>query len=109
MEEERSLITYDENWQSVSEPEYAVPSDSEDDETAETLKRGFNPPGHLLLTVQLIACVLIGLAVFAVKGIGGAPYDAVREWYSDNLNDTAIFTGSNGFDAGMLVSTADEF
>ena len=76
MEENRST-TYDENWQDVTEPEYPVilePSendDGEDEELPKRMPRKRTAPKQLLLTMQLIACILLIFAAFAIKGIGG--------------------------------------
>ena len=92
MEENRSTITYDENWQDVTEPEYPVilePSendDGEDEELPKRMPRKRTAPKQLLLTMQLIACILLILAAFAIKGIGGELYQTAREWYYTHLN-----------------------
>lgn len=116
MEENQNWITYDENWQSVSEPEYPQIrpiSDWEEEERAEEEPprepRRHTAPKQLLLTAQLVTCILLALAAFALKGIGGEVYAVTREWYYANLNDTAIFDGSRGFDLqNLLNATADE-
>ncbi len=108
LDENRSIITYDEDWQSVSEPEYAVAADSAEDEPIVKEKLPRARPKNLLLTIQLVACVLIGLAAFALKGIGGDAYSAARSWYCSNLNDTAIFGASREFDGRYFLATADE-
>ena len=113
LNEEFNSITYDENWQSVSEPETPVLSaaDNEpDDEGIILEKRKKSAPKHILLTVQLVCCILLAVAAFALKGIGGEVYEAVKDWYFTQLNDTAIFDGgSNGIPQLLNNSaTADE-
>ncbi|MBQ1349188.1 MAG: hypothetical protein II086_08530 [Ruminococcus sp.] len=116
MEENRSTITYDENWQDVTEPEYPVilePSendDGEDEELPKRMPRKRTAPKQLLLTMQLIACILLILAAFAIKGIGGELYQTAREWYYTHLNRSAIFEENRNFDFSALLrlATPDE-
>ena len=96
MDEQNNLITYEQDWQSVSEPEYPVVSaeqPEQEEPEADVKPRSKRPPQHLLLTVQLAACVLLAAAAFAVKSIGGEVYDVTHSWYERHLNDTAIFDG----------------
>ena len=95
LDENRSIITYDEDWQSVSEPEYAVAADSAEDEPIVKEKLPRARPKNLL-------------PAFALKGIGGDAYSAARSWYCSNLNDTAIFGASREFDGRYFLATADE-
>ena len=113
LNEEFNSITYDENWQNVSEPETPVLSAADnqpDDDGIILEKRKKSAPKHILLTVQLVCCILLALAFFALKGIGGEVYESVRGWYISQLNDTAIFDGgSNGIPQLLNNSaTADE-
>lgn len=110
MEENRSTITYDENWQSVSEPETPVIVSSEETE-AQALPpntRKAAAPRQLLLTIQLALCILLAAAAFALKNIGGEVYEAARAWYETHLNDTLMFDGSGGLEALLPAATADE-
>ena len=118
----KNLITYDENWQNVSEPEYPVLVDeysrAEDSNAEDDEKDGkkAKPPKkqsanhQLLLTIQLIVCLVIALAAFALKGIGGELYETVRTVYYDALNSQAVFEDGSGFDVNSFLSgaTADE-
>ena len=109
--EDLNRITYDENWQSVSEPETAVVSmpqeDGEDDYSPQPRqRRSFSR--QPVLTLQLVLCVLLGIAAFVFSGFGGEAYDAAHDIYVSMLNDTAIFDRVRSFDAAELISTADE-
>ena len=113
MEEHKDIITYDENWQSVSEPEYPVvraPQDGgEESETVYPEKRRRQLPKQPVLVLQLILCLMLALAAFVLKGMGGELYDAVRQWYTDNLNRTAVFDGKLPPSLSHLfTATADE-
>ena len=110
LEENRNTITYDDNWQSVESevPVIIDPKRNEEEEAPEP--RCFEPPKQLLLTAQLVICILIAIAAFVLKSIGGEVYRDARNWYISNLNNTAIFDGREHFDLGILTekATADE-
>ncbi len=111
MEENRNSITYDDNWQSVSESEVPVildPAQTPEDDAAEPKPAA--PPKQLLLTLQLVICLLTALAAFVLKSIGGELYQTAHEWYVSNLNNTAIFDGREDYNLGILTekATADE-
>lgn len=105
--EERSTISYDENWQSVSVPETPPVVSHTEEEEEEPLRRTGNPPRHLLLTLQLTACVLLAAAALILKGIGGEVYEKTHAWYTEQLNATVLFDGSRGVE-GLFSATADE-
>ena len=105
--EERSTISYDENWQSVSIPETPQVIAHEEEEETEPLRRRESPPRHLLLTLQLAACILLAAAAFVLKSIDGEVYEKAHAWYTEQLNATVLFSGSHGFE-GLLPATADE-
>lgn len=117
LSENFSSITYDDDWRSVSTAEYAQINNSpengeENNEPAhKPKKKKSDSPKQYLITIQLIVCILIALAAFALKAIGGDIYVAAREWYYSNLNSTVIFTGGdNHTDLSKIFSgsTADE-
>ena len=103
-------ITYDENWQSVSYSEYPKPISPEPEKDDEPKKQRGKFPKQYLLTAQLVVCVLLGLAAFALKSIGGEAYGAIREWYYSELNSAAVFDPDSGFDINTLLgrATSDE-
>ena len=104
-------ITYDKNWQSVSQSEYPKLGGSEPEKDEEPDKEPKkNVPKHYLLTVQLVVCILIGLGAFILKSVGGDTYKAFRDWYYAELNNTAIFDKNSGFDINTLLfkATQDE-
>ena len=103
MDEKRSGITYEEDWQQVSEPETPVICNSGGDEEAQE-----DHESHLVLTLQLAACILLGVAAFALKSIGGEVFEAVRGWYVEQLSDTAIFDGTRGLEALEGAASPDE-
>ncbi len=117
-EDSRNRITYDENWQSVSEPEYPVLFDesSRSEDNAGQVEEAIKQPKkkganhQLLLTLQLAACLIIALAAFALKGIGGEMYETAKAMYFDALGNSAIFEDGSGFDVNSFLSgaTADE-
>lgn len=113
MDENRNKITYDEGWQSATNYEYPQTLEIDDDEDKQEEqdeiireKRKKDSPKQLLITIQLIVCLIIALAAFIIKGIGGDLYAAARDWYYTNLNNSVIFDGNNDFDLNSLFGTA---
>ncbi|MBR1481791.1 MAG: hypothetical protein IJ598_02350 [Ruminococcus sp.] len=111
MEENRSTITYDDDWQRVTEPETPVivqPSEKEPQPPEPS--RVHTPPSQLLLAVQLIVCLLIALAALVLKSVGGEMYHTARQWYTEARDSSAIFDGRHDFDLSALLmpSTSDE-
>jgi DNA topoisomerase VI subunit A len=108
-EENRNTITYDSDWQNVSSSEYpeTYEYEEEDDfkEENKIPKKKKDSPRQLLITFQLIICIIVALAAFAIKSIGGEVYETVREWYYSNLNNSVIFEGdSTGFNLDALLN-----
>lgn len=88
----RNTITYDDDWKSVSYSEYPkvseeLDSDEEDVNSlsAENSDEKKNSPKQLVITIQLVCCILIALAAFLLNLFGGEVYAATREWYYSNL------------------------
>lgn len=113
----RNTITYDDDWKSVSYSEY--PKTTEDFDSSEEEKKSLSPekniakkdsPKQLVITVQLVCCILIALAAFLLNLFGGEVYAATREWYYSNLEKSVIFdTGDNKIDLSNLFgATSDE-
>ena len=115
-EENKSSISYDEGRKSVSDaeyPQFISENDSEadeiinpDDEKTNVAKKKKDNPKQLLITVQLVLCILAVLAAFALKGIGGEIYEAARDWYYTNLNSSAIFDENKNFDFNSIFGAA---
>lgn len=107
LEDNNNTITYDKNWQNVTRPEYPKLNLSEpekQDKPPETPK--VNIPKQYLLSFQLIACVLVGIAAFVLKSVGGDTYNAVRQWYYSQLNNTAVYDGCKQIDLDLLLGRA---
>lgn len=113
----RNTITYDDDWKSVSYSEY--PKTTEDFEVDEedakptlseksTAKK--DSPRQLVITVQLVCCILVALAAFLLNLFGGEVYAATRDWYYSNLEKSVIFdAGDNKIDLSNLFgATSDE-
>lgn len=119
-EENKSSITYDEGWKNVADTEYPhiVSEYSEeidenynsDEEINNISDKKKDSPKQLLITIQLILCIIAALAAFALKSIGGEVYETARQWYYNNLNSSVIFDDSQNFDFSSIfgVSTQDE-
>ena len=113
----RNTITYDDDWKSVSYSEY--PKTTEDFDSSEEEEKSISPekniakkdsPKQLVITVQLVCCILIALAAFLLNLFGGEVYAATREWYYSNLEKSVVFdTGDNKIDlSNLFTATSDE-
>lgn len=113
----RNTITYDDDWKSVSYSEY--PKTTEDFDSSEKEEKSLSSEKNiakkdslkqLVITVQLVCCILIALAAFLLNLFGGEVYAATRDWYYSNLEKSAIFdTGDNKIDLSNLFgATSDE-
>lgn len=112
-EENRNTITYDEGWEFVTNCEYPVvgaENIENDDENIKQKapKKNDNSPKQLLITIQLIICILIALAALVIKTVGGDFYAATREMYYSNLNNSAIFDNSDNFNLNKLFGSATQ-
>lgn len=47
-------------------------------------------PTELLTICQLVLCIIIAVAAYVIKNIGGDLYKNVREYYYTNLNNSII-------------------
>ncbi len=89
-------ITYDDGWQSASCPEYSTPAHTETEEESPQntelppQKRKKSHNTQVLVTMQLIICLLLALAAFIIKTVGGDFYAAARQWYYGELNKSII-------------------
>lgn len=105
-------IEYDDDWQTVStvraeplniydESEYDREdySQSPEDEIyrglhrtdGETVKKAKKKTGfQLIIKLQLIACIIIIIAAFGIKSFGGELYNAVNNWYKEEINSSLI-------------------
>ena len=109
MDEGYQTVTYDENWQTVSEPEIPVVVSPEAAQEPEPrVKRQPGAPRQLLLGVQLAVCVLLAVAAFALKNIGGEVWRSAREWYLSERNSTVLFEDRQGLEGLFGAATADE-
>ena len=89
-------ITYDDGWQSASCPEYSPPAHAKTEEKSPKKtelppqKRKKSHNTQVLVTMQLIICLLLALAAFVIKTVGGDFYTAARQWYYGELNKSII-------------------
>lgn len=58
-------------------------------------QRDKNAPREIVLTIQLAVCILLAIAAYAVKNIGGDLYEEVRAFYYNNINNSIIIDIDN--------------
>ncbi len=117
MTEEKNTneITYDDGWQNVSYPEYSAAVEDEerekdDDENLLPPKAPLKPhKTQILVTVQLVICVIIAIAALLIKAVGGDFYKSVREWYYTELNKSIIAeSNGDGYSLDEIFGTASD-
>lgn len=121
----KNTISYDEGWQTVSEPEYRTPytqdyganygNMSYENETDEILpekdgEKQKHAPKQLLITIQLIACIIVAIVMCSIKLLGGQLYSDVRAWFKSEMSNSVIITSNDKqIDLSkFLGSSADE-
>lgn len=111
LQENKNSITYDKNWQQVSEPQICVSAVSEEAEEPKDSPDMIKPAGKpLLLTVQLILCIVLGLAAFVLKSVGGTVFEDAKRLYRTQLTQSAVYDGKRNYDLNSLfhMASADE-
>ena len=117
-EKNKNEITYEDGWLDASYPEYSTPtgnSESDEIQEKEPEKNSERAKKHrntqVLVTAQLIICILLALAALIIKTIGGDFYSNARQWYYGELNKS-IIAESSGEDYSLSklfgTSTDDE-
>ncbi len=91
-DERRGEIVYEEGWREnapVISPEEPVDYSAEELSSKEPLPD--SPRRHsLLLTIQLVICLLLALALFLLKMTGNKVYDSFMEFYREELQKPLI-------------------
>ncbi len=109
MEENKSSITYDENWQTAGVSEYPKiisGNEAEQEYDKPPKEKRISVPKQYLVIIQLILCALVALSAFGLKQIGGEWYKGAREWYYKQLNNTIIADGRTVFDLSSVISSS---
>ncbi len=106
-------ITYEDGWQNVSEPEYshavADENDVESQEEEQQPKPKKTHNSQVLITAQLVICILIAIVALIIKTIGGDFYSFAREWYYSELDKSIIAEGSaQDYKLSEIFGTATE-
>lgn len=98
----KNEISYDEGWQNVSEPMYSTPyvetqtTDSLNDDVQPVSKEN-NDKSHkqLLITIQLVSCIIIAIVMCCIKLLGGKLYDDIHNWFFSEMNNSVITTNDD--------------
>ncbi len=94
----------------ITSQQYTVTDDySEIDEYPENYddpepprQRDRNAPKETVLTFQLAVCILLAIAAYALKSVGGEVYEELRTFYNDNINNSVIIEMDNSNNAGFV-------
>lgn len=86
---------------------------SEESKTEKPKKeKNKDAPRENVLIFQLAVCILLAIAAFVIKSIGGELYNNVREFYYTNLNNSIIIEmdndKNNQFMNGLINETESE-
>ena len=99
-------IIYDEGFLNPSE-EYIMEKQEEDKEPDSESVKNFKEKtdkshGQVVISIQLVVCVLIAFTVFLVKMFSFDTYAAIRSWYDTQMNKTLI--SQSTFDENLLTN-----
>lgn len=87
----------------ITSQQYAVKNDAPDiDEYIEEYidsepphKRDKNAPRECVIVFQLAVCIILAVAAFVLKSVGGEIYDEIKTFYFDNINNSIIIEMDN--------------
>ena len=108
----RNEIIYEEGWRDSS-----IHPDIEDDNVEPPEDTGAQPEfgKPLLISIQLIVCLLIALVLFLLKTMSSGYYDAFMDYYHEELEKPVVSRGtfdtydlSRLFPEEQVKATADE-
>ena len=108
----RNEIIYEEGWRDNS-----VHPDIKDDvdEAAESIEKKPESGKPLLISIQLILCLLAALVLFLLKTMGSEYFDAFMDFYHEELEKPIVSRGTfDTYDLSRLFpdeqtqATADE-
>ena len=96
-------IVYDEGFFNPSE-EYVIEKQEQQEPESEPLKKNKpkNSHGQVLISIQLVVCLLIALALFLIKMFSFDTYSDIRSWYDSQMNKTLI--SQSAFDENLLTN-----
>lgn len=105
-------ITYEDGWKNVSEPEYSYSVKNDDTEPQKEnpqLKPKKTHNSQVLITAQLVICIVIVIVALIIKTIGGDIYSFASEWYYSELNKSIIAEGNaQDYKLSEIFGTATE-
>lgn len=123
-EENKNSISYANDWKNVSDSEYVTNENtynyddeedndniSEDNESPENNQNKNHYNKQIVVTVQLIVCIIIAIAAFVLKNFGGEIYHNVHDWYYNQLSQSVIIEDENGgykINSNFVTATDDE-
>lgn len=103
-----NTISYDEGWKDAYTPVHQTKKPEKEvseKQVKEKKKTNFSIP--LLTIIQLVICFIAVVAAFGLKIFGGDLYQAVHNWYYEQLSDEIIMNES--FDSFSLNSFTSLF
>lgn len=108
----RNEIIYEEGWRDNSVHPDIDDESLEPAENTEAKPEGGKP---LLISIQLIVCLLLALVLYLLKATGSGYYDAFIEYYHEELEKPMVSRGtfdtydlSRLFPEEQVQATADE-
>ena len=98
-------ISYDEGWKNAYEPLRYESADIAQAQPKKSTKKKRSYPFPLLISIQIIICLLIVLSAFVIKQIGGELYRTVKSEFNKNINNEIILKDS--FESFTLNTVSD--
>ena len=106
-------IIYDEGWQKVSIPQVVEPVKEKENENTkqpqESKKEKKKHSFPALISIQLVACIMIAVTIFALKFMDSEVFTKISDWFYEMSEITLVPNSTfENFDLSKyLESTAD--
>ncbi len=86
------ITVNNDEWTPVFDPVHYEPDARDTKETEKNKPEKKHTSKPLLMTVQIILCMLIMLTLYGIKTFGKDLFKEIDKWYQTNLNNEIIIT-----------------
>ncbi|MCH5303678.1 MAG: hypothetical protein J1E41_02335 [Ruminococcus sp.] len=108
MDNPETLIFKD-DWKPVYNPVHYERPIEEEEFKPKNKEKKTRESKPLLITIQLIVCILALVSLYLLKTFGGDLYTEVYNWYDKNLNNEIIMSETfESFSLDNLINAAED-